>query len=114
MADVSPGAYTTYGDPLRVIPAMLAGTAPSNGTPAFLNYESLVHRVFYFDDVDTGDTWTSGIPGIVALAWSNDFSNDADFCSARLTTLATGVITFTVLGTDAADAQGFLHVWSRG
>lgn len=111
MADVTPSSFATYGDPLTMIPCVPAGTAPGAGTPAFVRKHALKHRCFYFADIDTGDTWTSRISGIVGVAFARDEFVAAEFADARLTTAATGLITFTTSG---SDASGFLHVWSRG
>jgi hypothetical protein len=63
-------------------------------------------EVYYFDDVDDTDTWTSGIPNIAAVAWQAD-QDTVDDVGARLITQATGVVRFDA---SSADNQGWLWV----
>lgn len=64
------------------------------------------HQMFYFSDVDNADTWTSGIKNIKHVAFT---TTSAGAVKAALTTIGTGLITFT---TSAANQTGILHVWS--
>ncbi len=74
----------------------------------------LRHTVWPFfgadNDIDDADVWTSGIQGIVALAWQANQAN-TDLVTATLTTAATGAITFKATN---AGSVGWLHVWSHG
>jgi hypothetical protein len=49
--------------------------------------------VFYFDNIDDTDEWTSGIPNIQAVAWQAD-QDTVDDAAVRLTNQATGVVRF--------------------
>ena len=69
----------------------------------------LKEGIYFFSDIDDGDTWTSNIPGIVAVAWQADQADD-DLIGATLTTAATGVITFQG---ETTNATGWLWVKSR-
>lgn len=60
--------------------------------------------VFYFDNVDDGDTWASGIQNIKACFWSGD-AEGGDAVNAVLTD-ANGTITFETTAT--ADTNGWL------
>lgn len=64
---------------------------------------------FHFSDIDDGDTYTSGIPGIVAVAFQAEDIGD-DHVAATLTTAATGEITF---GSANANSAGWLWVAHR-
>lgn len=75
--------------------------------------QGLKLSIFYFgpsnsaNDIDTGDTWTSNISNIVALAWQPADATD-DKVSPSLTTQATGVVTFTA--ENATNNEGWLWV----
>lgn len=60
------------------------------------------------NDIDTGDTWTSNISGVVASAWQAADPTD-DKVTSALTTAATGIFTFTSQNTNN---QGWLWVLS--
>lgn len=116
MAAKTPNTTTTnngYVDPLRGIRGHHASDVHASGTTD--QREGLRHTVWFFgpsdseNDVDDTDTWTSGIPGIAAVAWQA--SRSADEVSALVTDKATGEITF---GAASANSEGWLHVWSRG
>jgi hypothetical protein len=96
----------------RKVPLMPGGSAVPGagaaGEPVYADKENLKHQCFYFADADVGpDTWTSGIRGIVSLAWTVETGGSV---SAVLTTAATGVITLVA---SAGNCTGWLHVWSR-
>jgi hypothetical protein len=73
------------------------------------NRSGLKMTTWYFTDIDDTDTWTSGIPGIVAVAWQANQA-DTDKVGASLTTAATGVVTFDA---ENANSAGWLWVLSR-
>jgi hypothetical protein len=60
--------------------------------------------VFYFDNIDDGDTWASGIQNIKAVFWSGD-AEAGDACNAVLT-VADGTITFETVAT--SDVNGWV------
>jgi hypothetical protein len=70
------------------------------------NRNGLQMSIFFFTDIDTTDTWTSGIPGIKAVAWQPADATD-DVVSPVLTTVATGIITFIATN---ANSEGWLWV----
>lgn len=78
--------------------ALLAvGTIDNNRT----RYRQLL---FYFSDIDDGDTWASGIQGIKGVFWSGDTAN-GDACNASLTN-ADGTILFETVAT--SDVNGWV------
>ena len=81
-------------------PATLADTAGIAG---------LWKRQFSFTDIDDGDTWASGIPGVFAVFWNGDSTSDQvnAYCSDR----STGTITFNAA---SANSSGYILVLSRG
>jgi len=81
----------------------------SNGTH-HANRADLKETIWYFTAIGVGDTWTSNIPGIVAVFWQPDIP-DTDRGAAVLTDADTGTITFSRGG---AAADGWLLVKSRG
>lgn len=98
-------SYLTIAD--RVLPTNTAsGAAPG---AAFIEEAGTALRVYRFDDVATGSTWESGIKNIIHLATQRIGSET--FADARLTTTATGLITFT---TSSGTPDFFLYVWSLG
>lgn len=60
--------------------------------------------VFYFSDIDDGDTWASGIQGIKACWWMGDTAN-GDACNVSLTN-ADGSILFETVAT--SDVNGWV------
>ena len=68
------------------------------------NRNNLELLIFHFTDIDTGDTWTSGMDNIVAVAWQPEDPND-DSVRPALTTQLTGVVEFV---SDNADSAGWL------
>lgn len=60
--------------------------------------------IFYFSDIDDGDTWASGIANIKAVFWSGD-AEGGDAVNAVLTN-ADGTITFETTAT--SDLNGFV------
>lgn len=108
MAAKTPDAYNTVFDPDTYIPVNAAAGVAPTATGAIAKNE-LVHRVYRFDDVADGSTWPSGIPGIVHLATQK--IGTEQLADARLTTAATGLVTFTVA---SGTPDFYLHVWSRG
>lgn len=96
------GSSAIVGDPGLTIPLL----PPAGSVARVIPSEDLIHRCYYFADVDVADTWSSGIDSIVSLAWSPDDAN-----SVNAVLLADGVV--SLVGS-AADSKGWLHVWSRG
>lgn len=104
-----------YVDPgLGVYGGVATGTnnLVSDVDEHLVNRNGLKLSIFYFgpsasaNDIDDGDTWTSNIPGIKAVAWQG--ADIADDCvAATLTTAATGVITFAA---ENANSEGWLWV----
>lgn len=80
----------------------------SNGTH-FADRHGFQFSIFPFADIDDGDTWTSGIHGVIAVAWQADQA-DTDKVGATLTEAATGTITFDA---ENADSNGWLWVLHR-
>jgi len=76
------------------------------------NRLGLKMSIFYFGpsagafDIDDEDTWTSNIPGIVAVAWQGADPDD-DAVVPFLSTAATGVITFQ---SESDHSEGWLWV----
>ena len=64
-----------------------------------------IRAPFLTANIDNGDTWTTGIRNIQAVAW--EAVNASDLVAA--TFAATGVVTFTSTGDNH---NGYLHVWS--
>jgi len=62
---------------------------------------------FAFTNVNDGDTWTSGLTSILAVAVTA-LSTNTDTCSAQFTDA--GVVTFSC---SAANGEYGLTVWSR-
>lgn len=91
------GSTSYFVDPGR-------GAGDWNGTEV-QSTEGLKHRQFSFDDIDTTDTWTSGLTGIVRWAWET-----ASGTQQVLVTESSGTFTFA---TSAANAIGILHVWTQ-
>lgn len=60
--------------------------------------------IFYFSDIDDGDTWASGIQNIQAVFWSGD-TEATDAVNAVLTN-ADGTITFET--TSTSNLSGFV------
>lgn len=86
---------------------LLTGTAEHHA-----NRNGLQLSIFYFGpsasgfDIDDTDTWTSGIKGIVAVAWQGSDPDD-DAVVPFLSTAATGVVTFQ---SESANSEGWLWV----
>jgi hypothetical protein len=103
---VEPG-LGVYGGVCAVTDNILSDTAEH-----LANRNGLKLSIFYFgpsasaNDIDNGDTWTSNIQGIKAVAWQGADAAD-DCCAATLTTAATGVITFQA---ENANSEGWLWV----
>ena len=66
----------------------------------------LKFSIFFFDNIDDADTWTSNTPNIRAVAFQPADANDDDV-RAHLTIQATGVVTFQTGGNDR---EGWLWV----
>ncbi len=74
----------------------------------FHNRNNMKLRIYYFSSIGDGDTWTSGIKGIIACAFQAD--NDLNWqIVASPTVAATGVVTFQ---TNGAARKGWLWVLS--
>ena len=71
------------------------------------NRNNLELLIFHFSDIDSADTWPSGISNIVAMAWQPEDPVD-DRVRPVLTTQATGVVTFVSTN---ADSAGWLWVY---
>lgn len=77
-------------------------------TPVELvNVAGCRRRTFYFADVDASDTWSSGIVGIVSLAWSNEGTGGV---ANALQTADGGVI---AMAGSSANRKGWLTVYSK-
>lgn len=100
------GASSIVGDPDLMIPHYTEATTdtPTAIIPAF----GLRHRTFYFDDIDTDDTWASGIAQIVSLAWSPETATTS--CNVSISSFAAGTV---ALKGSTTDVKGTLHVWTR-
>ena len=78
------------------------------------NRNGLHLSIFYFgpsnsaNDIDTGDTWASNIPGVVASAWQAADGTD-DKVTSALTTAASGTFTFTSQNTNNEGWLWVLH-----
>ena len=106
MATTSPTttkSTTGYVDPNHGVfgGALATGTVLSTGGTYIPNRNGLKMSIFFFSSMSEGDTWTSGLNGVVATAWQ---ANDADLdrVGSRLVTQGTGqtdaVIRFDVGG----------------
>ncbi len=71
----------------------------------YANRNGLKFSIFYFAAAANTDTWTSNIPGIVALAWQGADADD-DAGVPFLSTPSSGEVTFQMQGT----AEGWLWV----
>lgn len=60
--------------------------------------------LYYFSDIDDGDTWASGIANIKAVFWMGDTAN-GDACNASLNN-ADGTILFETVST--SDVNGWV------
>lgn len=100
---------TGYVDAVRGVWTGARGSAEVIQTVGTLSNNRTRFRqlIYYFSDIDDGDTWTSGLPNIQACFWSGD-TEAGDACNAVLTTAATGVITFETVST--SDISGYLLV----
>jgi len=92
-------AGTTYVDTRREVYSTSLSRA--------VKTEDLSFEVHYFADIDDGDTWTSGIDSLVAVAWQDE-DPTSDTASAVITTQATGVVTFKA---GAANGSGWLWLF---
>jgi hypothetical protein len=101
------GSSSLAGDRDLVIPVYTTADVLAAPT-GVINKLGLKHQCFYFADVDTADSWTSGIRGIVSLAWANEGLGGV---ATSLTAADTGEIS---LAGSSANRKGWLHVWSRG
>lgn len=68
------------------------------------NVQGCLFTRHYFGDVSTGDTWTSNIPNIVAVAWQPADATD-DAAGVFLSAQATGAV-----GWIGTNAEGWLWV----
>ena len=96
-----------YVDQVRGVYTGARGSAESILSVGTISNNRLRFRqlIFFFSDIDDGDTWTSGIPGIQAVFWSGD-TEATDAVNAVLTTAATGEITFET--TSTSNLSGFV------
>lgn len=74
------------------------------------NVKSLRFSRWFFDDMDNADSWTSYIPGVVAVAWQGADPDDDAACPF-LEDAATGKIT---IQSENDDIEGWLWVLSAG
>lgn len=110
MAAITPAATaaTTGFCPQRSVFAGEVATGTERTTGGTIqSHTGSVLEVYFFDDVDNNDTWTSGIPNIQAVAWQPS-NGDDDWVAATVTTQATGVVTF---GTDNAASTNAGWLW---
>jgi hypothetical protein len=71
--------------------------------------EGLRHLAFYFNDIDTSDTWASGFSGnLRVLGWTWSPSTDANI--RVQCTPSSGLFTWV---SSASNQEGWLHVWVR-
>lgn len=103
-------ATSGFVDPHRgVFTGAVDGTSMlSNG--AIANGEGMRLQRFFFQDIDSGDTWDSGIPQIRAVAWQPDVVGD-DVVTVTLSNVSTGRIGFIATN---ANSTGWLWVLSGG
>lgn len=108
MAAKTPVAVGTAGyvDRVRGVYTGVRASAEAILTVGTNNNNRLRFRqlIFYFSDIDDGDTWASGIQNIQAVFWSGD-AEAGDACNAVLTN-ADGTITFETVATN--DVNGFV------
>ena len=79
---------------------------PHNSLPSGQRWQRKKHMCFRFDDIDTSDTWDTGLAArITDVAWQP--VDTSDNVAATVDT-ATGVVTFTG---ESANNAGFLHLW---
>jgi hypothetical protein len=86
----------------------------TNGT-LHSNDKDLKLKKYFFSDIDTGDTWASGIQGAVACAWQTDQA-DADLGGVSITTVKSTATPFGAIFTfdvENANSVGWLWVLSR-
>lgn len=69
----------------------------------------ITHIIAVFDNIDTTDTWTSGIKGIVTLHFASSDAGTLDG-AVSATATAEGVITFLTADDNQA---GTLHIYRR-
>jgi hypothetical protein len=62
--------------------------------------------IYYFSDIDDGDTFASGFKGVLATAWQGS-DLDGDFVNAHVLNGNTGLVTFQVTGA-GTDQSGWL------
>ena len=98
-----------YGGVATVTQNLLTDTAEHHS-----NRNGLLLSFHYFgpsnsaNDIDTGDTWSSNIPGVVASAWQAADATD-DKVTSALTTQAGGIFTFTSQNTNNEGWLWVLH-----
>jgi len=108
MAPKTPVAAGTAGyvDRTRgLYTGVRAGSEGILAVGAIEDRTALRTQIFYFDNIDDGDIWTSNITGIKAAFWSGE-TEATDAVNAVLTTAATGAITFETTAT--SDLAGFV------
>jgi hypothetical protein len=92
--DITRGLYTIQG--ASTVVTLTTGTLQDNR----LKY---IQEIYYFANIDDGDTWASGITGIMACFWQGD---DVDVDAACASASAAGSVTFETAA--ASDINGWL------
>lgn len=111
MAERTPASVgdTGYCPTRSVFTGLVAGGAAVSTNGKIQPHLGMALDVYYFPDVDDGDTWDSGITTIECIAWQGD-DLTGDNGAAGVTTRA-GLVTFS---TPAAGGQkGWLWVLRR-
>lgn len=106
MAEKTPAARgdTNFLDPARGLPILTENAVSPSVDHIRGGRENLKETIVYFDDLDAGDTWPSGIPGVVFFA----FCTISDGTTrVTLSDFDTGTFTFAV---SASNQKGFLLV----
>jgi len=107
MAAKTPETFPTTGavDLLRGLWTIQgASTVVTLTTGTYVdNRLGYIQEIYYFANIDDGDTWASGITGIKACFWQGD---DVDVDAACASASAAGAVTFETAA--ASDINGWL------
>jgi hypothetical protein len=112
MADIAPLAHSATSTAKNV---PREGWVYDNAVSSVpVSTAGLKHQVWYFslNVVDDGETWTSGIKGLVCCAFQCQTPATADGVS--LTWTRAGVVTFYGGDDNPLNKEGWLHTWSTG
>ena len=104
--DPALGLYTECAGRTNSTAATTTNNIKSDVGDVMSNRNGLKLSVFFFTDIDSGDTWASGLKGVKATAWQGADATD-DVGNAVLTAAATGTISFIVTN---ANSEGWLWV----